>query len=107
MCLHLINAITSVCSQLPCLCRTSSHPSFVDHVPLLFALLPPMSPLLTPLPPISDIIALSTAKIDKELCISILEEALQHLEKLQKTQSKNVKLVIIQGVLVLKFQAEV
>jgi hypothetical protein len=35
-----------------------------------------MPPLLTPLPPISDIVALSIAGIDKELCISILEEAL-------------------------------
>jgi hypothetical protein len=50
---------------------------------------------------------LSVARIDKELCISILEEVLQHLEKLLKTQSKNVKLIIIQGVLFLKFQAEV
>jgi hypothetical protein len=66
-----------------------------------------MPPLLTPFPLISDIVALSVARIDKELCISILEEVLQHLEKLLKTQSKNVKLIIIQGVLFLKFQAEV
>jgi hypothetical protein len=47
-------------------------------VSLLFALLPP----------INDIVALSNAGIDKELCISIIEEALQHLEELLKTQSK-------------------
>ncbi len=105
MCLHFINAITSACSQLPCQCHTGSHLTFV--VPLLFALLPPMPPLLTPLPPISDIVALFVAGIDEELCIFVLEEALQHFEKLLKTQLKNVKFVIIRGVLVLKFQTEV
>ncbi len=55
---------------------------------------------------IGDIVAIS-ASIDEELCISILEEVLKHLEKLPKRQSKNAKLVIIGGVLALKFQAEV
>jgi hypothetical protein len=55
---------------------------------------------------IGDNVAISTS-IDKELCISILKEVLQHLEKLPKTQLKNVELVIIGGVLALKFQAEV
>ncbi len=54
-------------------------------VPLLFALLLPMPPLLTPLPPITDIVPLFAVGINEELCISILEEVLQHFEKLLKT----------------------
>jgi hypothetical protein len=74
MCLHFISAITSTCSQLPCLCRIGFHPTFDDLV--LFAFLPPMLLLLTPLPPISDIVAFFVVGIDEELCISILKEAL-------------------------------
>jgi hypothetical protein len=44
-----------------------------------------MPPLLTPLPPITDIVPLFAVGINEELCISILEEVLQHFEKLLKT----------------------